>query len=179
MTRTLLALATTLALTGCSAPAGPAPETQASPTTTPSHTAGAEASEGCTHLAAGPAKTLNANAPTMSVTPPAVDNDHHRYDIQLPTFEGQQQGTVSFNSDEAGEYHFYLNADVPFVIRGLADAPATQEAAASVVSSCDAVKGFRAVELGVGVYFLEFGPTTASSVGLVIEEASHESHDHE
>ena len=127
--------------------------------------------EGCEHLKEGPASAVTATASTSGA--PAVSNDHKRYDITLPAGTGGNVGSVSFASAEATDYVLFLGADVPVkVTSGSGDVAFEESAKTSEV--CTEVKGRYVVPLGVGTYTLTFGPTTQSSVSLVIEETSHD-----
>ena len=132
--------------------------------------------EGCEHLKEGPASAVTATASTSGA--PAVSNDHKRYDITLPAGTGGNVGSVSFASAKASDYVLFLGADVPVKVTGSSGDVAFEESA-KASEQCTEVKGRYVVPLGVGTYTLTFGPTTQTSVSLVIEETSHdEEHDH-
>ncbi|MCY0996093.1 hypothetical protein OWM54_02985 [Myxococcus sp. MISCRS1] len=131
--------------------------------------------EGCEHLAEGPSTAVNA---TLTGTPPSVSNDHRRYDISLVDGAGGRRGSVSFAAAEATDYVLYLSADVPVVITDASGAAVEIEESAKSSESCTDIKGRHVVPLSVGTFTFTFGPTTAASVNLVIEEASHEGHEH-
>ena len=132
--------------------------------------------EGCEHLKEGPASAVTATAATSGA--PAVSNDHKRYDITLPAGTGGNVGSVSFASAKASDYVLFLGADVPVKVTGSSGDVAFEETA-KASEQCTEVKGRHVVPLGVGTYTLTFGPTTQTSVSLVIEETSHdEEHDH-
>ncbi len=133
--------------------------------------------EGCEHLKEGPSAAVTATAATSGA--PAVSNDHKRYDITLPAGTGGNNvGSVSFASGEATDYVLFLGADVPVKVTGSSGDVAFEETA-KTSEECTEVKGRHVVPLGVGTYTLTFGPTTQSSVSLVIEETSHaEEHSH-
>ena len=127
--------------------------------------------EGCEHLKEGPASAVTATASTSGA--PAVSNDHKRYDITLPAGTGGNVGSVSFASAKASDYVLFLGADVPVKVTGSSGDVAFEETA-KASEQCTEVKGRHVVPLGVGTYTLTFGPTTQTSVSLVIEETSHE-----
>jgi len=132
--------------------------------------------EGCAHLQNGPAATVTATATASGA--PAVSNDHKRYDITLVDVSGQKGGSVTFAASEATDYVFFLNADVAFSVANSSGQPVAIEESATSSSECGDIKGRHVVPLSVGTYTLTFGPTSATSVSVVIEEAAHE-HDHE
>jgi len=125
--------------------------------------------EGCEHLQEGPAAPVNASA--TSTGAPAVSNDHRRYDITLTDVTGGKGGSVSFAASGAQDYIFFTSADVPVTVKdGNGQAVAAKESV-KTSSECTEVKGRSTYLLSVGTYTLTFGPTTATSVSLVIEEA--------
>ncbi|AGC44715.1 hypothetical protein MYSTI_03403 [Myxococcus stipitatus DSM 14675] len=131
--------------------------------------------EGCEHLREGPSTAITA---TTSGTPPSVANNHRRYDITLVDGVGGKSGSVSFAASEATDYVLYTSADVAVAISDSSGAAVAIEESAKSSPSCTDIKGRHVVPLKVGTYRFTFGPTTAASVNLVIEEASHEGHEH-
>ena len=132
--------------------------------------------EGCEHLKEGPAVAVTA---TTTGTPPAVGNDHRRYDITLVDGAGGKTGTVSFAATEATDYVFFTGVNVPLVVRNSSGAEVEIEESTTSSTQCTDIKGRHVVPLTVGTHTLTFGPTSAATVPLVVEEASHEGHDHE
>lgn len=171
MIRLFLPFALCAALAACQSGTPSTPVPSPSPSAAPTETAD---TEGCEHLANGP-----ATAVTTGATAPKVDNDHKRYDLTLTT----AGTTVEFDSDEAAHYVLFLNKDIPVKVRELATSKTLALLESGTASTpCATVKGRHVVELGVGVYAIEFGPTTETQVSLVIEEeAGHgdDEHDHE
>ncbi len=131
--------------------------------------------EGCEHLQEGPSTALTA---TTTGTPPAVRNDHRRYDITLVDGTGGKTGSVSFAATEATDYVIYTGADVPLTVRDSSGAEVAIEESTKSSAQCAEIKGRHVVPLTVGTHTLTFGPTSAASVSIVIEEASHEGHEH-
>jgi len=127
--------------------------------------------EGCEHLKEGPAASVSASASTSGA--PAVSNDHKRYDITLPAGSGGNIGSVSFAAAEATDYVLFLGADVPVKVTSSSGQEVAFEMSAKTSAECAEVKGRHVVPLQVGTYTLTFGPTTQSSVSLVIEETAH------
>jgi hypothetical protein len=132
--------------------------------------------EGCEHLKEGPNVSVNASASASGA--PAVNNDHKRYDITLPTGSGGNTGSVSFAAAEASDYVFFLGANVPLKITSASGQEVTFEETATASEACSEIKGRHVAPLQVGTYTLTFGPTTQGSVSLVIEETDH-AHEHE
>jgi hypothetical protein len=124
--------------------------------------------EGCEHLAEGPEVAVTASASASGA--PAVSNDHKRYDITLPAGSEGNTGSVSFAVSETAHYVFFLGANVPLKVTNSSGAEVAFESTATSSEECTAVKGRHVAELLVGTYTLTFGPTTQSSVSLVIEE---------
>jgi len=131
--------------------------------------------EGCEHLREGPAVAVLA---TLTGTPPTVANNHRRYDITLVDGTGGRSGSVSFAASEASDYVFFTSADVPVSITDGSGAAVEIEESTKSSETCTEIKGRHIVPLTVGTHTITFGPTSATSVNLVIEEASHEGHEH-
>lgn len=162
------------------ASAAASPAASASPTASPAASAtpnpagggtepDAHEGEACEHMEEGPAVAAAAALASTSRTPAKVAGDHKRYDVALVQTAGQYEGYVTFENGEAGEYEFYLNADVPFKLMqdGKEIAP---EATTGALGGCpDVVKKVVHAELAVGEVELHFGPTTTATVGLVFE----------
>lgn len=127
--------------------------------------------EACEHLQEGPSAAVTATAATSGA--PAVSNDHKRYDITLPAGTGGNVGSVSFAAGEAGDYVLFTGAAVPVKVTSSAGQQVAFEESATSSTECTEVKGRYVVPLAVGTYTLTFGPTTQSSVSLVIEETDH------
>lgn len=131
--------------------------------------------EACEHLQEGPASSVTASASGTGA--PTVSNDHRRYDIALVDVTGGKGGSVSFAAAEATDYILFTSADVPVVVKDSNGQTVAFEATTKSSSECTEVKGRHTVPLTVGTYTLTFGPTTATSVSLVIEEAGGDHED--
>ena len=128
--------------------------------------------EGCEHLQEGPAASVSATASASGA--PAVSNDHKRYDISLPAGSGGNNvGSVSFAAAEASDYVFFLGSNVTLKVTNASGEAVTFEESATSSTECTNVKGRYVAPLQVGTYTLTFGPTSDSSVSLVIEETAH------
>jgi hypothetical protein len=127
--------------------------------------------EGCEHLKEGPATAVTALA---SGEGPLVADDHHRYDVSLVAITGGNGGRVRFASDEQGDFIIFLNQGVPLKVLDSSGAEVAIEASATSSTACTDIRGRHVVPLGVGTYTLSLGPTTQTSVGIVIEHAAHE-----
>ncbi|NNC02660.1 hypothetical protein HJC10_07320 [Corallococcus exiguus] len=132
--------------------------------------------EGCEHLQEGPAAAVTA---AVSGTGPAVSNDHKRYDIALVDVAGGKGGAVSFAVSEATDYVLYTNATVPVTVTNGSGTTVEFEESATSSSLCTDIKGRYVVPLTVGTHTLTFGPSTLSSVSLVIEESGEHDHAHD
>ncbi|XXF75607.1 hypothetical protein P2318_21410 [Myxococcaceae bacterium GXIMD 01537] len=133
--------------------------------------------EGCEHLKNGPGQSVTATATATGA--PAVSNDHKRYDIQLVDVGGQKGGTVTFAAAEATDFAFFLGSDVPFKVANSSGQAVQPEESVTSSEVCTDIKGRHIVPLSVGTYTLTFGPTSATSVSVVVEEAAHEEgHEH-
>ncbi|WP_224245174.1 hypothetical protein [Hyalangium gracile] len=132
--------------------------------------------DACEHLQEGPSSSLTAS--TDNTGAPAVSNDHRRYDIALIDAVSGKGGIVSFAVSEAADYTVYLNGAVPVTVKTANGQTIEPEVSGTGSSECDEIKRRHTFALQVGTHTLSFGPTTETSVGLVIVEANHE-HDHE
>ncbi|NNC17549.1 hypothetical protein HJC22_17680 [Corallococcus exiguus] len=132
--------------------------------------------EGCEHLQEGPAAAVTAAVSGMG---PAVSNDHKRYDIALVDIAGGKGGAVSFAVSEATDYVLYMSAPVPVTVTNSRGVAVEFEESATSSSLCTDIKGRHVVPLTVGTHTLTFGPSTLSSVSLVIEESGEHDHAHD
>ncbi|RKG76391.1 hypothetical protein [Corallococcus terminator] len=132
--------------------------------------------EGCEHLQEGPAVSVTA---AVSGTGPAVSNDHKRYDIALVDVTGGKGGAVSFAVAEATDYVLFTSAPVPVKVTNGSGATVEFEESTNSSTLCSDIQGRHIVPLTVGTHTLTFGPSTLSSVSLVIEESGEHDHDHE
>lgn len=128
--------------------------------------------EACEHLQEGPAAAVTATASASGA--PAVSNDHKRYDITLPAGSGGNVGSVSFAAAEATDYVFFTGSNVTLKVTSASGQEVTFEESATSSVECTNVKGRYVAPLQVGTYTLTFGPTSDSTVSLVIEETNHE-----
>lgn len=126
--------------------------------------------EACEHLQKGPATSVTASASTSGA--PAVRNDHRRYDITLADVTGGKGGSVSFAAAEATDYILFTSAKVQVGVKDSNGMAVTAEESVESSSACAEVQGRHTFPLKVGTYTLTFGPTTASSVSIVIEESA-------
>jgi hypothetical protein len=131
--------------------------------------------EGCEHLQEGPSTAVTA---TLTGTPPAVDDDHRRYDITLVDGTGGKTGSVSFAASEATDYVIFTGTDVPVTVKSSSGATVAIEESTKSSSECTEIKGRHVVPMTVGTYTLTFGPTTAASVSIVIEHSHEDGHEH-
>jgi hypothetical protein len=127
--------------------------------------------EGCEHLQEGPATPVTA---TLTGTPPSVSDDHRRYDITLVDGSGGRTGSVSFAASEATDYVIFTSADVPVTVTNSSGTAVAIEESTKSSSQCTEIKGRHVVPMSVGTHTLTFGPTTATSISIVIEKAAHD-----
>jgi hypothetical protein len=132
--------------------------------------------DGCEHLRSGPATMVTASATTSEA--PAVRNDHRRYDIALVATTGGKGGSVRFAAPKASDYVLFLGSNVPVKVLDASGTQVPFEASATSSKVCGEVKGRHALPLKNEMYILTFGPTSESSVSLVIEEDVDDGHGH-
>lgn len=127
--------------------------------------------EGCEHLREGPSVPVTASATASNA--PAIDDDHQRYDVALTDVPGGKGGRVRFAPAAAGDYVLYLGAEVPLKVLDSAEQGLPFESSATTSEGCSEIRGRHVVSLSVGTYQLSFGPTSASSVSVVVEPEEH------
>jgi hypothetical protein len=135
---------------------------------------------GCEHMKDGAIVSVTASANQASpATPPAFD--HKRLDVALADLSPSGKGGyVAFNADEATEFIFFLSNDIPFEILDSSDTTVVPDDDPAANPECASlIPTMVAVDLEVGAYKLFFGgaSTTATTVGLVYEEAGAHHHD--
>ena len=135
--------------------------------------------EGCEHMDEGPFVNVTASADIASpATPPAFE--HSRLDVALVDLSPGNGGYVAFDADEATEFIFFLSADIPFEVLDSTDTAVVPDETPHSNPDCTTlIPKMVTVDLAVGAYKLSFGDgsTTATTVGLVYEEAGEHHHD--
>jgi hypothetical protein len=174
-TLAIAALISLAACTGTTTAPTPTPTPSVSPTAsaTPHNSLAAEG-EACEHLKSGPAVAVTTTAEATGA--PEVKADHKRYDLTFVAGAGGNRGVVRFNSAESAEWSFFMNKDIPVVVRDAAGVslPILERSTSSTL--CGEIKAQNVFMLGVGPYTVEFGPTTETTVGLIVEETHPEGH---
>jgi hypothetical protein len=125
-------------------------------------------SEACEHLAEGPFQAVTATADAMGTLENAA-YEHTRVNIALADIEGGKGGFTSFEADGDGDFYFFLSADLPLKILDGSGAEVAMESTTIGSDLCTEIGAIHVVELMVGTYTLEFGPTTETEVGLAHE----------
>lgn len=128
--------------------------------------------EFCEHLQEGPASAVTA----ATMSPPAIAADHTRYDVTLTDVTGGKGGQVTFAADEATDFIFAFNKDVPVAFKKSDGTAITPEETVKTSTGCTDIAAKYTVPLEVGTVTLDFGPTTETQVGIVVEEGAHEVH---
>lgn len=132
------------------------------------------ADEACEHTTGGPYRDVTATADAADG--PVASFEHTGVRVALTDVTGGKGGFVTFEADAAGDFVFFLSADVPLAVQDATGAAVAIEATADV-DACAEVAVQHTVELAVGSYRLSFGPTDVSTVTLV-GEAAGDAHDH-
>lgn len=130
--------------------------------------------EACEHFTDGPFNPVAATADATSA--PLVGAEHTAHQIALPSDGAMNGGFVAYESSEATDIVFFLDADVPLEIRDGSGMIVPVEASCEPMAcsdACDTIRGRHVVPLTVGTFSLELGPTAASTVALVHEGAGH------
>ena len=121
----------------------------------------------CKQLQEGPASAITASATVAGA--PAVSNDPRRYDISFVDGTDGKGGSVSFAVARANHYTLFLNGVVSVVVRDANGQVVGVTASGTGSSECFDIQRQHFFPLEVGTYSITFGPTTASSVSLVID----------
>jgi len=122
----------------------------------------------CEYLQEGPASSVTASASATGA--PAVSADPRRYDISLIDVTGGKGGSVSFSVAEAGDYTLYLNGEVPVNVTNASGQRLEVTVSGTGSSECTEIKRRHTFTLAAGMHSIAFGPTTVSSVSLVIDQ---------
>jgi hypothetical protein len=131
----------------------------------------ADIGHACLHATFGPFRTATASSNYATATV-NINQEHTAYNVRLPLLSGRRQGVVVYKPTETGEHAFFINPDVPLVLRD-----ATTNALVPVVSQqsvtpaeCSTLTAIVTYNLtGAQSYKLTYGPTTASTVLTVVE----------
>ena len=129
--------------------------------------------EACEHMKGGPMKAVTAAA-AASVSAPAIDDDHQRYDVSLVGPSGAKVGFLTFAAAAHGEIIVFTNAPVTVSLKSPAGTAITAKSTSASIGECSEVKGRHQFEVEVGTHSLEIGPeTTLDKVSLVVEPVAH------
>jgi hypothetical protein len=120
----------------------------------------------CEYLQEGPASSVTASASATGA--PAVSVDQRRYDISLVDVAGGKGGSVSFAVTEVKDYTLFLNGEVPVIVTDASGQRIEVRVSGTGSSECSEIKRRHTFRLAPGMHGIAFGPTTASSVSLVI-----------
>ncbi|MFT4704153.1 MAG: hypothetical protein ACI81R_001849 [Bradymonadia bacterium] len=127
--------------------------------------------EACEHFEDGPFASAVASEATSDLADVTIE--HTSVNVALSqTTEGPYVGNVSFAAEDATEYLFMFDADVPVMIFDRDGNEVVIEASESGQSYCDALAMIHRVDLLVGTYTLSFGPTDVAAFNMVHEEAA-------
>lgn len=127
------------------------------------------ADEACEHLTDGPFVDVVASVDT----PPDVSKGHTAYRVALVDVAGGKGGAVAYANATAGDVTIFLSRDVPVVVTGPDGSPIDAEDSLEG-SACSAIAASHVFPLPVGTSTLTFGPTSETTVSVVIEAG----HDH-
>ncbi|GMV42284.1 MAG: hypothetical protein AMXMBFR64_40000 [Myxococcales bacterium] len=125
--------------------------------------------EACEHLADGPFADVAASVDA----PPDVSKGHTAHRVALADVAGGKGGAVAYANATAGDVTIFLSRDVPVAVTGPGGSPIVAEDSHKG-SACSAIAVSHVFPLPVGTSTLTFGPTTETSVTVVIEAG----HDH-
>ncbi len=136
------------------------------------------AEDACEHMVEGPAESVTALVDTASDAPD-IGEEHTRFDVTLVGDAGSLGGFVDLAIDEEGEFTVFMNSDVTMALQdGTGAAVAVEETNNNVVE-CSEVAIGHTVDLSVGTYSLELGPTAETEVQIVVVHEGEHEHDDE
>jgi hypothetical protein len=122
--------------------------------------------EACEHLTEGPASAVSA---VEAGDGPLIADDHRRYDVALVPVTTGYGGRVRFSAHESGDFIFHLGVNVPVRFTDASGTSVLPEKSEMASTSCPALQARHVVPLAVGTFHLEFGPSSASAVSVVVE----------
>ena len=128
--------------------------------------------EACEHTNEGPFLDVDGAADTANA--PSLAFPHTATRIAIADADATHY--VRFDASEAGEYIIFVSADVPVEILDN-DGNVIEIEATSGVDECAEVVAQHTVDLTVGSVLVGFGPTSETTLSVVVEEAGGE-HDH-
>jgi len=131
----------------------------------------------CEHMSEA-GEDVSAVRPEEVASAPGTSTLHKRYVVRIPTASGGSQagsnvGVTRFTPAAAGDIRFLLSAKVPFEVELGGAALKPEETVDAAEGECAALVTARTYPLEAKTYVLRFGPTTAGSVDLLVEEADH------
>ena len=130
--------------------------------------------DACEHMVEGPNEEVTAIA-DMAGEAPDTGEHHTRWDIALVDDGGGTfNGYVDLVVEEEGESIVFLDHDIPMTIWDAAGDEVPLLRADDSITACTEVDASNTYELGVGTYLLGFGPTTESSVSVIVILAGEE-----
>ena len=121
----------------------------------------------CEHLTEGPFQ--NVTSSTTAAGAPDATFDHTAVVIAL---DGGA-GFVSYQAREATDFAFALTEDVPLEITQGGNAVDIESTERPTGAPCTELEVIHTVELEVGTATLELGPSSVTSVTMVVEETGH------
>jgi hypothetical protein len=123
--------------------------------------------DACEHIVQPAARQVAAEA-DASAQLPIIEPEHVRLDVLLPD---AAKGFLRVEIDAAGEYGFFLDRTVLLQLT-LLDEPLVPEATGAG-GECAEVQDAYPFDLDPGAYRLDLGPSSESSVGLVVIGGVH------
>lgn len=130
----------------------------------------------CEHMSEAGEAVL-AVPPGEAASAPGTGTLHKRYSLQLPGqpggAAGSNEGVTKFTPSAAGDYRFFLSAKVPLKLLDGASEVAVEETVDAAEGECASLVTAQTFALEAKTYLLRFGPTAATSVDLLVEDAAH------
>jgi len=124
----------------------------------------------CTHLTGGPFEMVTATSSAAGA--PDISTAHTAHQITIAS-----TGFVTYQAGEKTDFAIALDADVPVKVTQAGATVAIEKSETPTDAPCTELKVIKTVELDVGTATIEIGPTTATTVTVIVEEAAHEEHE--
>ena len=125
----------------------------------------------CVHFKEGPNATVTA-ATTATETLSESFEEHTKINVTLP--DGATEGYIQWTPEEAGEFAFWLDADVPFALFDGETEVAPEETGGGAKGCEDLAVAHKEFDVEEKTYTIRIGaPTTGATVGFVAEHGEH------
>lgn len=124
--------------------------------------------EACEHTADGPFNDVTASADGAAAPDISAEHTGHRIST-VDVGDDNRGGAVAFESTEETDHTFWLSAHMDLAFTDGSGNEVAIEDSVHEVAECEDVAMFHVVELPVGSYTIDIGPTQEETVTIVWE----------